>query len=189
LGAARTAGHLVQQLHGSFRRSQIAAREAEIGIDHSNQGEKRKMPPLCDNLRADDEVDFPPLDRFRRRPGRGRPRQGIAGHDDSPSFGPKRTRLFCHSLNTWADGDQSLRRATFGTGFGWSFGVTAMMALQAAVGAVFDQPGGDPVFEHFQASRGEFKIRNAVRKTLQRAGWAVGVLLLALITWRLLRGA
>jgi hypothetical protein len=53
---------------------------------------------------------------------------------------------------------------------------------------VFDQPGEDPVFEHFQASRGEVKIRNTVRKTLQKTAWAVGILAVGYLVWRVSRG-
>lgn len=53
---------------------------------------------------------------------------------------------------------------------------------------VFDQPGEDPVFEHFQASRGQVKIRDSNRKFLQKAGWTLGALALAFVLWRLSRG-
>jgi hypothetical protein len=54
---------------------------------------------------------------------------------------------------------------------------------------IFDAPGTDPTIEHFQASRGQFKIRKTMRRTLQLAGWTVGGLALAYLAWRLLRGA
>ena len=54
---------------------------------------------------------------------------------------------------------------------------------------IFDAPGTDPTIEHFQASRGQFKIRKTMRRTLQLAGWAVGGVALAYLTWRFSRGA
>jgi hypothetical protein len=63
----------------------------------------------------------------------------------------------------------------------------SMTVLPATYYKVFDQPGEDPVFEHFQASRGEVKIRNTVRKTLQKVGWTVGILALAALALRLLK--
>ena len=39
LGAAGAAGDLVQQLEGALGRAQIAAGQAEIGIDHADQGQ------------------------------------------------------------------------------------------------------------------------------------------------------
>jgi Nucleotide-diphospho-sugar transferase len=67
-------------------------------------------------------------------------------------------------------------------------GVT-MTVLPETYYKVFDQPGEAPVFEHFQASRGEVKIRNTVRKRLQRTAWTVGALVVALLAWHFLRGA
>ena len=42
---------------GALGRAQIAAAEAEIGIDHADQGQQREMMPLGDDLRADQHVD------------------------------------------------------------------------------------------------------------------------------------
>ena len=53
---------------------------------------------------------------------------------------------------------------------------------------IFDAPGSDPTIEHFQASRGQFKIRKTMRRSLQLAGWAVGALVLTYLAWRLARG-
>jgi len=53
---------------------------------------------------------------------------------------------------------------------------------------IFDAPGDDPTIEHFQASRGQFKIRKTVRKTLQKAGWTAAILGLLYLGWRFLHG-
>ena len=53
---------------------------------------------------------------------------------------------------------------------------------------MFDQPGEPAVFEHFQASRSEVKIRNVVRKTMQKAAWGAGLAILAYAGWRMSRG-
>lgn len=39
---------------------------------------------------------------------------------------------------------------------------------------IFDAPGNDPTIEHFQASRGQRKIRKNRRRMLQLAGWTAG---------------
>lgn len=54
---------------------------------------------------------------------------------------------------------------------------------------IFDAPGSDPTIEHFQASRGQFKIRKTMRRTLQLAGWTAGALALAYLAWRVARGS
>lgn len=66
-------------------------------------------------------------------------------------------------------------------------GVT-LTVLPKAYYKVFDQPGEEPVFEHFQASRGEVKIRDTVRKTLQKGGWTIAALAAAFLAWRFLAG-
>jgi hypothetical protein len=54
---------------------------------------------------------------------------------------------------------------------------------------IFDAPGSDPTIEHFQASRGQFKIRKSIRRSLQIAAWAAGALLLAGLLYRLSHGS
>lgn len=65
----------------------------------------------------------------------------------------------------------------------------SITVLPADYYKIFDAPGSDPVIEHFQASRGQFKIRKTVRRTLQKAGWVLGVLALAYLVWRWTHGA
>jgi hypothetical protein len=48
-------------------------------------------------------------------------------------------------------------------------------ALPQSYTKIFDKPGADPVIEHFQASRGQFKWRRVIRKA-RRIGVAVAVI-------------
>ncbi len=50
---------------------------------------------------------------------------------------------------------------------------------------IFDAPGDDPTIEHFQASRGQFKIRKTMRRVLQKTAWALGIAGLAFLVLRL----
>ena len=52
-GAAR---HLLQDLERALRRARIAVRQADIGIDDADEREQRKIMPLGDELRADDDI-------------------------------------------------------------------------------------------------------------------------------------
>jgi len=54
---------------------------------------------------------------------------------------------------------------------------------------IFDAPGVDPVIEHFQASRSQFKIRKTIRRTLQIGAWIAGGLVLAYLAYRIRRGS
>lgn len=64
----------------------------------------------------------------------------------------------------------------------------SITVLPATYYKVFDQQGEAPVFEHFQASRGQVKIRDTMRRRMQLAGWTLGGLALAILAWRLTRG-
>ena len=61
--AAGAADHLMQQLERALGGARIAGAETEIGIDHADEIEPRKMVPLGDKLRADDDVDAAFRDR------------------------------------------------------------------------------------------------------------------------------
>ena len=58
VGPAGAARHLVQELIGALGRAQVAALEAEIGIDHADQGQHGEMVALGDDLGADQQVDL-----------------------------------------------------------------------------------------------------------------------------------
>ena len=64
----------------------------------------------------------------------------------------------------------------------------SMTVLPATYYKVFDQPGEQPVFEHFQASRSQVKIRNTKRRMWQLTAWAVGIILGVVIAWSVLVG-
>lgn len=51
---------------------------------------------------------------------------------------------------------------------------------------IFDRPGSDPVIEHFQASRGQFKWRRVIRKA-RRVARAAAIALTVAASWYLLR--
>ena len=58
LGAAGAARDLMQKLEGALGRAQIAAFETEIGVDHANQGQQRKVMAFRHDLRADQHIDL-----------------------------------------------------------------------------------------------------------------------------------
>ena len=66
--ASGAAGDLRDLLIGALGRAQVAAFEAEIGIDHADQRQFGKVEALGHQLRADDHVDRPAFrhgDEFR----------------------------------------------------------------------------------------------------------------------------
>ncbi len=70
--ASRAPGDLRDLLVGPLGRAQIAAFEAEIGIDHAHQRQFGKVEALGDQLGADDHVDRAAFGLRRRIPPRAR---------------------------------------------------------------------------------------------------------------------
>ena len=135
-------GDLHDLLEGPLRRPQIAAIEAEIGVDHADQGEIGKVIALGHKLRADDDVDRPrlhPGDELRRLGG-GPDR--VAGDDRGARFGEQRRHLVGDALDAGAAGDQAVFLAAFGAGAGRRLDMAAMVAGEAADQPVLDHPGG-----------------------------------------------
>jgi len=60
-------------------------------------------------------------------------------------------------------------------------GIT-MTVLPPAYSKIFDKPGVEPIIEHFQASRGQFKWRRLIRRA-RRAGMMVGGAAAATLAW------
>ncbi|MCB1510816.1 MAG: hypothetical protein KDJ36_07915 [Hyphomicrobiaceae bacterium] len=62
----------------------------------------------------------------------------------------------------------------------------SITVLPATYYKIFDRPGADPVLEHFQASRKQFKWRRLIRRA-RRVAVGVGVVAAALLVWWLSR--
>lgn len=60
---------------------------------------------------------------------------------------------------------------------------TTFSVLPRPYSKIFDAPGADPVIEHFQASRGQFKWRKAFRRARQIGTIIAAAALIALIWW------
>ena len=76
------------------------------------------------------------------------------------------------------DLDEDLIYRMFPTLDGVTFAV-----LPQRYSKIFDAPGADPVVEHFQASRGQFKWRRFARRARQVATLAGGVAVAGLVWW------
>lgn len=76
------------------------------------------------------------------------------------------------------DLDEDLIYRMFPTLQGVTFSV-----LPLSYSKIFDSPGTDAVIEHFQASRGQFKWRKALRRLRQIATIVAGLALVGLLWW------
>ena len=68
LAPSGPAGRLAQELEGALGGARIGVGEADVGVDHADEGEQREVVALGDELRADDKVEFA-LSRRRRAAG------------------------------------------------------------------------------------------------------------------------
>ena len=63
VAAPGAAGDLLDLLEAALGGAQVAALQAEIGIDHADQGQVGEVIALGDQLGADDDVDLACLHR------------------------------------------------------------------------------------------------------------------------------
>ena len=131
LGAAGAAGDLVQELKGPLGGAQVAAVEAEIGVDHADQGQIREVVALGRDLGADQDVDLarPPCARPRRSPLRGAPSVSQV-KSATPRVGKERVRLLGQPLDAGAAGDEGVARAAGRQVSAGGSAVAAVMAEQ-----------------------------------------------------------
>ena len=57
VAAPRAPGHLRQQLERALRGAEVRHLQAQVGVDHADQGHVRKVEALGDHLRADQNID------------------------------------------------------------------------------------------------------------------------------------
>ena len=116
--------------------------QAEVGVDHADQGQVGEVMALGDHLGADQEVELAVAD-LAQQLGRGRrPGQGVAGQQCGPGLGEERGDLLGQALDPRAAGRQGILGLAGRAVLGQRQHVAAVVALQAPDQAVLDQPGG-----------------------------------------------
>ena len=103
----------MQQLIGPLGGAQIAAGHAEIGIDHADQGQQRKMVALGDDLRADQHVVAMRRHRLDQLGGGARPGQQVADHQRDPGRREPRRDLLPEPLDPGSARHQAAAREAF----------------------------------------------------------------------------
>ena len=142
VAAPGAAGDLLDLLEAALGRAQVAAGEAEVGIDHADQGQVGEVIALGDQLGADDDVDragfhrADELGRAQRRP------DGVGGDDRGARIGEQLGDLVGDALDAGAAGDQAVLLAALGAGLGRRHHMAAMVAGEAVHQPVLDHPGG-----------------------------------------------
>ncbi len=128
LGAAGPAADLVQQLVGPLGGAQIAAGEAEIGVDHPDQGQHRKVVSLRDDLGPDQQI-VASLGHCLGELGRGaRAGQQVADHQRRTCPRKALRHLLEQAFDPRSARHQRARREAFRAAGRHRLGVAAMMA-------------------------------------------------------------
>ena len=139
--AAGPARDLLDLLEASLRSAKVAALQAKIGIDHSNQGEVGEVIALGHELGADHDVEFARFHRPDEFRGPRRRPDGVAGHDRCASPRKEVRDLVGNPLDPWAASDEAVLLAALGAKLGRRHDVAAMVAGKPLHQPMFDHPG------------------------------------------------
>ena len=131
----------MQQLPGPLPRPEVAARQAEVRVNHTNQGQMREMMALGDDLGADQQIDLPPRHRTDDLRRCRRSGDQITGHQGDTGIGEDGLCLLRQTFHARAACLETVRITTLGTDSGAPYLMAAMMALQPPEIAMLDQPG------------------------------------------------
>ena len=136
----RPARRLGQQLEGPLCGPKVATAQAEIGINHTDEGQKGEIMALGCRLGGDENVDLAvghPLDQGAGGPGIG---GGVGAEHRRPRLGEQLADLFLDPFDPGADRDQTVDRAAGRTVFRPRHGEAGQVADQPAGVAMLDQP-------------------------------------------------
>ena len=110
--------HLGQQLERAFARAQVAALQAQVGIDNTHQGQHGEVVPLGRRLRGHHHIDLAALharDQFPRGFAIGR---RVGGEHLDARLRKQAAHFFFDAFDAGPDGDERVDRAAVGTGLG-----------------------------------------------------------------------
>ena len=136
-GAAR---HLIEQLKRALGGARIAIGQADIGVHHADQSQKRKIMALGDQLRADDEIELMLRHRLQFGAHALGPARHVGGQNQQARVGKKLGGLLGQSLDPRPAGVERIGRVAGRAFFGPSLDMAAMMADQGAAVTMLDQP-------------------------------------------------
>src|SRR5262249_29662990 len=131
---------LMEKLEGAFGRARIAVAEAEVRIDDADEVELGEVMTLGDELRADDDVDLAGFD-VRQLLAQALDRSDeIAGEHQDAALGKKRGDFLIQPFDPRATGDEGFGRLALGAGDRRRCFEAALVAHEAPLEAMLDQP-------------------------------------------------
>ncbi len=132
---------LREKLIGSFRRAQIAARQAKIRINYPDKRQIREMISFRDYLRPDQDINLPSIhgrDKLRRG---ARTIQGIACHHRHFPIREQAGRFFRQPFDPRPTRFEAVLCPAFTAAFRDLCRIAAVMTLQPIDKTVLHQPG------------------------------------------------
>ena len=142
VAAPGAAGDLLDLLEAALGGAQVAALQAEVGVDHADQGEVGEMIALGDELGADDDVDLARLHRATNSAALPGDQIVSRGDDRGARVGEEGRDLVGDALDAGAAGDQAVLLVAFGAQPRRRHDMAAMVAGEAVHQPVLDHPGG-----------------------------------------------
>src|SRR5579871_6419637 len=135
-----SANHLMQQLKCPFGAARVALAQSEVGIDHTDEREPRKMVPFGDELRADHDIGLALGDRFKFGLQPLDAAREIARQNERACLRKQRARFFFQSLDTGTERYERIRRPALWAGGRHRRLEAAMMADEPLAMTVLHQP-------------------------------------------------
>ncbi len=141
LAAAGASRRLAQQLERPFGGAGVAVGEANVGVDHADQRQQRKIVALGDKLRADDEVVFAARRRVELRAQTLQTAGKVRGQHQRARLREQGLDFFGQTLDAGAAGGEAVGLLALRADVRALFDMAAVMADERLAEAMFDQPG------------------------------------------------
>ena len=140
-GPSGPPGRLAQELEGALGGARIGVGEADVGVDDADEGQKREVVALGDQLRADDEVELAAR-RGVELAAQGLDPAGEVGRQHQRAgVREKQRRLLRQPLDARPAGGQAVDVVAFRAKPWARLDMAAMVADERGAEAVLDQPG------------------------------------------------
>ena len=139
--AASAARDLVQKLECAFGGARIGTvGKTQIAVDDADEGKAGEVVALGDDLRADDDVDVARLDAADHVAHFGQARDQVGRKQRDAGVRKAFSDFLRHALDTRAAGDKTIGCSALRTLFGKRQREAAVVAIEAFLKAVLDQP-------------------------------------------------
>ena len=140
VAAPRASGRLTKKLERALGRARIGVGETDVGVDDADERQKRKVVPLGDELRADDEVVGAARRRIELAAQSLDPARRIGGQDQRADVGKEDFRLLGEALDARPAGGERVGLVALRAKMRPALDMAAMMANQGCAETVLDQP-------------------------------------------------